>query len=647
MARGTGAAAAPAKPVAALLPLFVIGAILSWWAWERGAYFAVNFLPGAAILLGLLIALLLYAPWPGRLVPPASYALFALLAISAWTLLSALWSPAPDIAIGDAQRVLIYAVAFVLGAWLCLLLGRRMQLSLAPLAAAGAVVALATLLAVSFSGDAAELLEIDGTLRYPLGYRNAVAAFFLISLLPMVSLAISSELDWRLRGALAGSATLALELALLAQSRTSVFAALGGAAVLIALHPRRLAAAGWLALAVLPALPALPFLLDVFTAEGGNTVQSLDPLRTAAAAMAVTSLASLALGCLAARRDPLISLSAGAARAVGRVLGAAAAVAVLAGAVAVLTAEGGPRGVIDRQVGELTAGSPDLSSEGSRFGFDLRSERGDLWRVALDEFVANPVAGEGAGGFRFAYLRERENALQPEDPHSVELLMASELGLPGLLGFVAFAVGATLAALRSRRLGPSAAALAATSLAIAAYWLLHASVEWFWSYPAVTFPMAFSLGAAAGPALLARPQAPDRRARIGLSVAAGLAALSMLPFFLSERYTNDALRGWRSDLPRAYSDLDRAAALNPFGVRPLSAEAVIAQSAGEPQRALAALSEARQRTPQEWTLYYLEARLLAATDAESAQRALARARELNPRGEEIARLQQQLGGAAP
>jgi len=65
----------------------------------------------------------------------------------------------------------------------------------------------------------------------------------------------------------------------------------------------------------------------------------------------------------------------------------------------------------------------------------------------------------------------------PEDPHSVVMLMASELGVPGLLLFGTFLVASVLAILRSRRAGPEAAVLGATALAVAAYWLVHASVE--------------------------------------------------------------------------------------------------------------------------------------------------------------------------
>ena len=502
-----------ARPAAAALPLALVGGILAWWGWKSGAYFDVTFLPGAIALLLLLVALLAFAPWPGELRGPARVALLALLGLAGWTLLSALWSPNADVALSDAQRVLTYAVAFALGVWLCLLLGRQMLLALAPIAAAGALVAVGTLLALWAKADPADLFEVDATLRYPLGYRNAVAAFFITSVFPLVTLALEREWDWRLRGALIGAATLAVELVVLAQSRTSVFAAVIAVAVLVLAHPTRLRALGWLALAVGPALLALPWLLEVYSHNGGNTAESLEPLGPACAAIALTTLFSGGLACAVARAEPGLSLSEDAGRRIGQVLVAGVAALLIAGLVTVFASEGGPGGFISRSADQLTAGTPAAGEEDTRFGFDLRSQRGDLWRVAIDDFEANPAVGEGAGGFRPSYLLDRRaNDVQPEDPHSVELLMASELGVPGLLLFGAFVVAAVAAALRARRLGPSAAALAAGALAVGAYWFAHASVEWFWTYPAITLPVAFVMGAAAAPALL-RPAAPARRAR--------------------------------------------------------------------------------------------------------------------------------------
>jgi tetratricopeptide (TPR) repeat protein len=116
----------------------------------------------------------------------------------------------------------------------------------------------------------------------------------------------------------------------------------------------------------------------------------------------------------------------------------------------------------------------------------------------------------------------------------------------------------------------------------------------------------------------------------------------MIPFLLSERLTNDALES-TGDPENAYSELEDAADLNPASVRPLAAEAVIAESEGDRQRALAALDRAEKRIPDEWTLYYLEARVLAPIDPAGAQRALAEAKALNPIGVEVDELATQLG----
>ena len=628
-----------------VISLLIVAAVFSWWGWERGAYFGVIFLPGAVVLLGLGAALLLRSRWPARLRGAPLVALLSLLALGAWTLVSAIWSPTAETAVEDGQRVLLYGVAFALGMWLCLLLGRRMLLALGPLAAAGALVAVATAIAALVGTDPAELLEEDATLRYPLGYRNAVAAFFLAAALPALALAAAPSFDWRLRGLLLGPTTLMLELAVLSQSRGSLFAVAVGLAVLLALHPARVRVLLWLGAALAPAALALPWLLAVYQEGGGNTAESLPSLHAAGAAMLATALLSAVIGLLLARRDPLIEISRGANRTAGLTLLGAAAAAALALTLAIGMSEGGVVGFIDRQTDELTAGSPDLSEEGSRFGLDLRSERGDLWAVALSDLGGAPLTGEGAGGFRFSYLRERDNAIQPEDPHSVEMLMAGELGLPGLALFAIFMVAAAIGALRARGLGPSAAALSAAALATASYWLVHASVEWFWTWPGVTLPVLFTLGAASAPSVLSPVGALRRTRRSILAAGAVVFGVSLLPFLVSERYTDNALRSWQADLNAAYSELGTAADLNPLNPRPLVTEAVIAEAAGDSDRALAALAEAQERVPEEWTVHYLEARVAAATEPSRAASALARAEELNPEGAEIDQLQAELGQA--
>jgi len=634
----------PWPRLAVALPLAGVAAVLGWWGWKSGAYFGVVFLPGTIVLLLLLGLLLLFGPWPARLEGATRLALVALLALAGWTLLSGLWSPAADTAVADAQRVAGYAVLFALGLWLCLLLGRRLLLALAPLAGTGALVAVATLI-VLWAGDSSkDFFEIDATVRFPLGYRNAVAAFFLITLWPMLGLAASRELDWRWRAALTGAATLAIELAVLAQSRAAPFAAAIALVVLLALHPSRLRTLMWFAAAALPAAIALPWLLEVFQNDAGNTAASIPPLHSACRAMAVTTIVSLVGGAVLARFDPDLAVGERGGQ-IGRRLAVALGVVVVIAGGALVVAKGGPGKIVDRLDEELSAGTPDLAPQGSRFGIDFRTGRGGFWRVALDDFSRDPLRGEGSGGFRRSYLIDRDTAgVQPEDPHSVEMLMVSELGLPGILLFGAFLGGSVVAVGRARKLGPSAAALSATVLAAAAYWLVHASVDWFWSYPAVTGPVAFGLGAAAAPICLSQGSPEMARPwRLGIAAATALAAVSMVPFFLAQTYANRGIRTGTSDPQAAYADLRRAADLDPLTSVPLIGEAVIASDEADRERALSALDEAEGRTPDDWQPYYLEAKLLAKADPARARIAGARARELNPLDPDVEELAQSLG----
>jgi hypothetical protein len=625
------------------VPLVVFGGVLTWWGWKSGGYFEVTFLPGTIILLGLVAMLLLFAPAPGTLRGAALVSLTALVVLAAWTLISGIWSPVPAVAFSDSQRALGYVAAFAIGAWSCLLLGRRTLLALSPLAIAGALVGLATLIALWTGTNSKDFFETDATLRYPIGYRNAEAAFFLMATLPAIVLCASRELSWPIRGVLLGSSTLMIELAILAQSRASLFAIVVAIAVLVAAHPDRLRVLGWLALASIPAVVALPWLLDVFQLNAGNSAAEIPPLHRACVAIALTSAASVAVGCIGSRFGSGFALPERARVGIGRALLTALGLVLLVGVVALARTDGGPGGFVSRHVDQLTAGTPNLASQGSRFGLNVSSDRGEFWRVAVDDFGRNPLDGDGAGGFRASYLQHGEEGVQPEDPHSIEMLMLSELGVPGALLMLTFIGGGVVAVVRSRRLGPEAATLAACALAVGAYWLAHASVDWLWSYAAITLPVPFVIGAAAAPPLR-REQVGERTpVRTGLAVAAIALALTILPFFFSESDTNRALRTWRSDLAGAYADLDNAADLNPWTSRPLAAKAVIANANGDTAVALSATDEGIERTPDDWILYYLRAQALRKTDRAGAVQSLARAKQLNPFDPEIDELRGDLG----
>src|SRR5262249_54992206 len=147
------------------------------------------FYPGAFALFVLLALLLERAPWGLRIRGPAGVALGALVLIAVWTLLSFFWTPSHDAAIEDSLHALLYATSFALGLWLVRLLGRRMELAVLPVTVAAAVVGVGTVATLCFGTDITNYLDGDGTLQFPLGYRNAAAAYFLIALWPALALA--------------------------------------------------------------------------------------------------------------------------------------------------------------------------------------------------------------------------------------------------------------------------------------------------------------------------------------------------------------------------------------------------------------------------------------------------------------------------
>jgi len=654
--------AAVGRPeLAGFYVLVALTGIWSWWAAESGAWFGVVLLPGAILLCAVLIVLCVVAPAPGlRMRPALVAAIAALIALGAWATLSALWSPAPDAAVADGQRILVYAVAFGLGLWMAVLLRGRPHLSLAPLAVAGVFAGTMTAIGMITTGSPETFVGVDHTVYHPLGYHNANAAFFLIASLPALGLASSARLDWRLRALAQGGATLCFGLALLSQSRGSIPAGLIAVAAYVVLSPLRLRAICWLGLAFLPALGVIPALTELFREADSGVGGLNDELERAGIALAWTSGASVLLGAVAARFDRrLPGLGSSSPRANTAILAGLAAL-VLGGATAFVVAVGDPVDWAAERADEFRAGTPDFEGESSRFTFDLGTDRYDLWRVAVDDARASPLRGTGGGGFQYSYLRERESQYQTaRDAHSIQLEVLGELGIPGFLLLLAAVAAAVYGAIRSRGMSDEDAAVAAIALAAGAYWFAHASIDWFWPYPAVTAPVIALLGSACAAwtvgaktrrapesgAETAPGQGPRRDGRwlrAAIATGATLLALSAVFPFLSERYLNAAYAGWEGDLAQAYDDLDRARDLNPLANEPWLAEGAIADAAGDRRRAIAAFREAVEKQPEEWAGHFFLVELLAPDKPRLARRELDHARRLNPNSPEIEELEGRL-----
>ena len=626
------------EPAAALL-LAALAVVWSWWAAKDGAFFGTVLLPGTMLLCATTVVLAWAAPWRASLrrSRPATIALAALAALGVWAALSAIWSPAPDVAIETAQRILTYALAFGLGIWLTALLGSRLHLALVPLAVAGAFAGIVAVVGM-LTGDHAvrHYLELDGTLQFPLGYRNANAAFFAIALWPALGLASRRAGAWPVRAAALGTATLCLDLAMLSQSRGSLPAGAVALCVYLLFATDRARRLAWLALAALPALLILPSLVDLYHAGSGDAPLSsaLDELRAAGRAVALTSLLSLAIGTVAALGANASRPPSGGSRSPtgppwwGWWRRCSPARSPSSSSPAI------------RSTGSTSAfrscradTTPTWPGQSSRFvTLNAATQRPGIWRVALLDARHHPLLGDGGGGFRYTYLTERhpDTPTAVQDAHSVELENLAQFGFPGLILFAGAIGAAGVGAMRARRLGPEPAWLSIIALTAGAYWLMHASVDWFWPYPAITAPVLALLGSACAPALRIVGDAPRGQGRLWLAAGAVVLAISAVPSFLSERYVNAAYGEWQSDPSGANDDLDRARTFNPLSIEPLLAEGAIARAEGQRRRAIHAYRRAADMRPEEWASYYNLAELYARKSPRLARRQLAIAKQRNP-----------------
>jgi hypothetical protein len=625
----------------AVFVLVVLAFIFGWWAWKQGAYFGPVFYPGAIGLFLVLALYLLIVPCPLRIEGGARIALLALTALAAWTLISILWTPTRAAAVGYSERAFAYAAVLFVAMWATRMLGPNMWAAVAPIALAGAVVGVATTIAIGTRTDVTWLLHEDGTLRFPIGYRNANAAFFLIAMWALIGLAGAGRGRWAARALGLAAATVVVDLVILSQSRGSIPAFLIAFLVYLAVSRRRLRATAFVVLAILPAAPALPAMLDVYR-YGKADPGIVGPLHHAALAVTLSGLLSLVVGAIALGLvEPRLRIGAARVRALSWGTGIAAAAVIVIGAGVYLGGHGGPITFLNQKIEQFDAvGYPNLQGQGVRFGVNVGSNRHDFWRVSADEGLAHPLLGGGAGSFQFAYLLHKRSDENPRDPHSIEALAFGELGFPGLALLVLFVVGGCLAVWRSRRRGPpGTAVLVAAGAAGATQWFVHTSYDWFWQYPAIAVAGVFMLGVACAPGLEKAEEGLPRPVRWTAALWAVVLALAAVPLFLSDAYTKSGEGKASSDAAGAVADDKRAAELNPFTDQPLIEKAVVEAGVGDDSLALQTLHEASGRVPDDYVPYYLLGEVLAESKPAAARVAAAKARSLNPRGPEVIELQ--------
>jgi tetratricopeptide (TPR) repeat protein len=623
--------AVPIASPAGALGLVFVGVWLAW-AWLDGALTREDWTVLAALLpLTLLLAIathgvpgLLGGGFATRLVVGSSIGLVA------WSFLSMIWADLPGDALIGSDRLLIY----VIGLLAFVLFPPSARTGILVLAAYGfgvAVTGAVVIARAAVTSDLTALFQRD-RLAAPTDYVNSTAAFWMLGFFICLFLASSPSIHRYIRPAALASAGLLFQLALLGQSRGWLIATPIAVAIGFAVARDRLRLAVALALVLLAtAAVALP-VLDV--ARGGG---ELDPeIERAAIFIGLSFAALVAAGFawmaleprLAGRRRPRLLLPV-----------ALVAIALVIGAATVGSIEstGARHWVTDRWDEFAHGGTQADSDDLTRFG-SLETNRLAEWRVSWNLFREEPVHGIGSENFANAYLRDRQTYHDARYPLSTPLGMLAELGAVGLALFIVIIASALTLALRMRRRSGDTALVVAAALTAFTYWLLHASVDWFWPIMAITAPAIGLLGLAAAVGRERRVAPRPLRfgsARLTSIVVAGpvlaVAAAALAIPWLAAGYQQSASRMWRESPETAYARLERAASLDRLRAEPYVVEASIALVLRDASKTRQALARALEREPDNWYAY-LQLGLLEGYlgNYGAAERAIERAQELNP-----------------
>jgi hypothetical protein len=642
----------PLRGAPVTVPELAAVGILVAWATDQAGYPLTHWGPAGLILLVLLaIAFGVVGLRSGEVPTPVRLAIACLAAYTALSFLSILWAQVPGDAWEGANRTLLYLAVFALfAAWRQRGASAALLLGVWTLAIIGLSAYVALHLNAVSAAEAQRLLP-GGRLVDPSGYANANAAQWLMAFWPAVLLARSERLPFGLRGLLAGGAVLLAEVALLSQSRGSLYATAVMVVLVFALLPRRLRTFALLlpvGLATAAAAPSVLHVRDNRRPNGEVIASTLHHAIAASFAAAVLAGLLVAAGAAIESRARIPPSSVAKIRRGTAALAVATLVAIVAGG---LVVAGDPIARIEHGWNSFKGGYGANSATGSRLASGLGSNRYDFYRVALDEFAAHPLVGIGVDNFQLQYLAHGRSNETPRYPHSVELRTLAETGVIGTLLALSGLGAALLAGMRASRLSPPrgvdplASDVAAAALAGFVYWGVHGSFDWFWEFAGLGAPAFAMLGIACALAPARAPSGAPATARAGRAFAArrpilvlagallALAATASLTApWLSQREVQSAAQIWPTAPAAAYARLDKAARLNPLSDEAYVVAGSIALRYGDLARADLEFSLALERTRGD-AYATLERGAIASTSGRrvEALRLLEAAARLNPR----------------
>ncbi len=617
--------ALPCLPVAT-----VLGAVLAL-SFLSGGYIFSRTAPVVFLLVPLAAVWVWLAPRRPALGRPALVGLSAFALFALWEGLSVAWSIGPDLSWLAFDVCLLYLIVAVV---VTATPAGPAQLRLAGY---GFVCAMVPVAVYAFLGkvlpDVVTHAHLYARLSAPLGYWNVLAIMLVMAIVLALEGASRRGLPAAARGALAGALALFLLTMFFTFSRGGTLALALALVVYFALTNERLQGVLTLALTATPVAAALYHGRHLGTLFNAT---SSDALRTAqghlfgrwALAAICLAIVAQAAAALVTRAVPLAGRRR---RVVGALVLAVAVVGVAVGVGAFASRYGGVGGVAHKIAHQITSsdtsGDPQTSGAGRMFALG-NDGRIPMIREGLDSFPHHPLAGTGAGTFRFTNDLYRSNSgFIVMHAHNEWINVLSELGLVGLVLFVAAIGGLLVAALRpvGRAARDADRGLLAATQAVSVAFVAHMTIDWDWDMAAAALAFLLLAGVAAAyvrgrraGAATAGPPAPSgdgheeaRGLRFGIAsrvLATGVLALvvlSFLPPYLSERALSRAivLAGDNRTAP-AVVQARRAHRLDPLAVDPLFTLALVEQQQGRESEALATLEQAVRLQPQNYSTYY-------------------------------------------
>ena len=602
-----------------------------WLTVHEAGYPTTTWYPGGLIVLALLgVALVaLPPPRPSRLTLAA---IVLLGGYAAWSLLSIAWAPDQGVAWTGANRTIVFAALFALFA-LWPMRGSVAQILAGLYGLAVVAIALVVLLKARGAEDPSVFFA-DARLDEPAGYVNANVALWFLGFWACVLFAARRETPALLRGVYVGGAALLVGTAMLGQSRSWLFALPAMLLLSVLVGPNRgriLVVLGLLAAAA--GVMWEPALGVYDGTDPGDDLSA--PLAGALGPIFGASAVLLVLGVAAGLLDRRVAVGPRTARTLERLAVGGALIAVLAALTVVAALVDRPVDRVSEYWESFSRVDPTGDSEARRLTGPPTGNRYDYWQVAVELFADRPLTGFGADNFQQQYLVRGQSSDQPRYTHSLELRVLAHTGLVGaaLLGGALLLGFATAG--RALRGGArnGAAITAAAGILMAAYWILHGSLDWLWEFPALTGAALAMLGLGAAAADASRDRPPRRRLlRAGGLVACVAAALALIPAWLAELETRNAARAWQQDPPAAQDRLERAAAINPVSDFAYLAAGAVAVQMGDLELAEERFRAARERNPGNFYAH-LQLGAIASEQGQrqTALRHMRRAVELNPR----------------